>query len=142
MQMNLLLRQNDEFDGADTKFTGFAIWSRKKCGQDFLNKLNSREVDFDLFDTVAEYRPQFDYLRDDGGTSSITIQWKRDSTEGGLGNAKKDQLYFLLSGLDKVDFGNKDKNECLLGAQIGAGVVSLSKEDQTYCVGWQKTIRN
>merc|ERR1719190_291722 len=51
MQMNLLLRQNDEFDGADTKFTGFAIWSRKKCGQDFLDKLNSREVDFDLFDT-------------------------------------------------------------------------------------------
>ena len=55
---------------------------------------------------------------------------------------KKDQMYLMLSGLDKVDFGNKDMTECLLGAQIGAGASSLATDDQTYCVGWQKTIRN
>lgn len=142
MQMNLNLKQSDEFDDADTEYTGFAIWGRKKCGQDFLDKLNSREVDFDLFDTAAEYVPQFDYMRSDGSTSSITIQWHRDALTGSMGNAKKDQMYLMLSGLDKVDFGNKDMTECLLGAQIGAGASSLATDDQTYCVGWQKTIRN
>ena len=142
MQLNMNLKQSSDFSDAETNYTGFAIWGRKGCGQGFLDAVKSGAVQFDMFDTEAEYRPQFNYMRSDGGTSSITVQWVRDSQAGTLGNAKKDQMYFMLTGVDSVDFGNKDMMECLLGAQVGAGVESLSSEDQTYCVGWQKTIRN
>merc|ERR1712050_295832 len=123
--MRVNVKSGDEYPTADELYTGFVIFGRKKCGQDFLDKVNSREVDFDLFDTEAEYLPQYDYMRDDGGTSSITLQWSRNAVvDGGLGNTKKDQLYLELSGLDKVNWGNKDMLECITGGQIGSGPAS------------------
>lgn len=141
--MRVNVKSGTDYPTADALYTGFAIFGRKKCGQDFLDKLNSREVNFDLFDTEAQYLPQYDYMRADGGTSSITLQWSRNAiVQDGLGNAKKDQFYLELSGLDKVDWSGKDMLECITGAQIGSGPASLSTADHTYCIGWQKTIRN
>lgn len=82
-------------------------------------------------------------MRADGSFSSVTLQWSRNAVvEGTLGNAKKDQFYLELSGLDKVDWKGKDALECITGAQIGSGPASLSTSDHTYCIGWQKTIFN
>ena len=32
---------------------------------------------------------------------------------------KKDQLYLVLEGLDRVDFGTKEMLDCLEGVQVG-----------------------
>ena len=55
-----------------------------------------------------------------------------------LGNAKKDLIYMSISGLDQVDFGNKDLSTCVTTGVIGAG--SVQDQDQTYCISEQKII--
>ena len=43
-----------------------------------------------------------------------------------------------ISGLDQVDFGNKDLSTCVTTGVIGAGTVQDT--DQTYCISEQKII--
>ena len=69
--------------GKDAAYTGFAIWSRKKCGPDFMDKVNDGTVTFDMLDTYDSANPngwydtagQFSYKRDDGSSTSVSIQW-------------------------------------------------------------------
>jgi len=125
---------------AQNPYTGFAVFSRKACGQDFIEKLADGTVTFDMFDSEAEYTPQGVYMRDDAKHTSATIQWHRFGTDGKLSNAKRDQMYVMFDGLDQVNFGNKDQTTCVESAQIGAGAESMAAEDHTYCVGWFKTV--
>ena len=55
-----------------------------------------------------------------------------------LGNAKKDLIYMVISGLDQVDFGNKDLSTCVTTGVVGASTVQ--DEDLTYCISEQKII--
>ena len=128
--MNLMLHQSEEFSSGTDQYTGFAVYNEQSCGSDFLSKLSSGEIGFDFLDTTAEYTPQYAHRNN----QTVTIQWKRDSLSGTMGNEKKDQMYFLLSGLDAVNFGDKDKTACLLSAELGAGSLSLADQDQTGCV--------
>merc|ERR1712061_572775 len=110
VRMNI--KQGDGITTADNTYTGFAIFARKECGNDFMNKVADGTVTFDIYDTEAEYIPQHTYLRSDGGQTSVTVQWHRSNTNGALGNAKRDQAFFVFNGLDQVNFGNKDKYAC------------------------------
>ena len=60
------------------------------------------------------------------------------SVSSELGNSKKDLIYMSISGLDQVDFGNKDLSTCVTTGVIGAG--SVQDTDQTYCISEQKII--
>ena len=81
------------------------------------------------------------YFRVDGGRSSMTLQFKRSEiADSTLGNEKKDQFFLELSGLDQVDFTDKDVTDCIESVQLGVGDISLSETDQTPCVAWQKTV--
>ena len=64
--------------------------------------------------------------------------WKYILVSTELGNAKKDLIYMSISGLDEVDFGNKDLSTCVTTGVIGAGTVQDT--DQTYCISEQKII--
>ena len=64
------------------------------------------------------------------------LNWILVSSE--LGNSKKDLIYMSISGLDQVDFGNKDLSTCVTTGVIGAG--SVQDTDQTYCISEQKII--
>ena len=55
-------------------------------------------------------------------------------TQWNNGQREKGSNVFLLSGLDSVDYGDKDKTACLLSAELGAGSLSLADQDQTACV--------
>lgn len=57
---------------------------------------------------------------------------------GELGSAKKDQVYMVISGLDQVDFGNKNQLTCITSGVIGAG--SVQDENVSQCISEQKII--
>lgn len=60
------------------------------------------------------------------------------SVSGELGSAKKDQVYMVISGLDQVDFGNKNQLTCITSGVIGAG--SVQTENLSQCISEQKII--
>ena len=140
---------------AKKAYTGFVYFTKKLCGNDFLQKFRDGTVNFDIFDYTAEYIPQYRYYRwertiiDDkilenvfrnegASTDSITLQYSRpEIASNTLGNTKKDQLYLQITGLDQVDFGNKAWKTCLEGGIHGVGLPELADEDQTPCVAWQ-----
>ena len=41
-----------------------------------------------------------------------------DGVKTTLGSSTKDTFYVLVSGLDQVDFGNKNVNQCLKAGKI------------------------
>ena len=63
---------------------------------------------------------------------------KNISVSGELGSAKKDQVYMVISGLDQVDFGNKNQLTCITSGVIGAG--SVQDENVSQCISEQKII--
>ena len=50
----------------------------------------------------------------------------------------KDKVYIMFSGLDSVEFGNKDIDECI--GQASYGVIPASEDYELGCVAWSKTI--
>jgi len=139
VRTNYATKYNTETVG--NTYTGFLIYSRKTCGADFMDKFLDGTVNFDLYDYTGEYVPLYRYYRTDGGRSSMTLQFKRSEVaDSTLGNAKKDQFFLELSGLDQVDFGGEDETDCIESVQLGVGDIALSDADQTPCVGWQKTV--
>merc|ERR1712157_460330 len=90
-----------------------AIWSRKKCGPDFIDKVADGTVSFDILDLYDEAQlsgwyltaDQFSYKRDDGSATSATIQFVHNSEENAtksLGNAKKISSIFCCTVLIRL----------------------------------------
>ena len=52
-----------------------------------------------------------------------------------FGNSKKDTIFLVLSGLQSVDFGDKDRDTCLQSVQSGTMHVDNDKEAS---VNWSK----
>merc|ERR1719327_621593 len=107
--IKMLINMNGlkNFGGKNLNYVGLSIWSRKKCGQDFIDKVADGTVSFDILDLYDEAQPsgwyltadQFSYKRDDGSATSATIQFVHNSEENAtksLGNSKKDQFHLLL----------------------------------------------
>ena len=78
-------------------------YARKKCGPDMMEAFADGRLTWSLFDYEGVYEPMSQYYRLDGQHTSTMLQFNRRSVgEKDLGNAKKDQFYFVLEGLDKV----------------------------------------
>ena len=65
--MKMLVNMNGlkNFGGKNLNYVGLSIWSRKKCGQDFINKVADGTVTFDILDLYDEAQPSGWYLTAD-----------------------------------------------------------------------------
>ena len=55
-------------------------------------------------------------------------------------NTKKDWIYVFLTGLNQVEWGNKDMEACLKEVTVGGMQDSTDPEFDNKCASWQKTI--
>merc|ERR1711935_1192143 len=57
--MKMLINMNGlkNFGGNQLNYIGMSIWSRKKCGQDFIDKVADGPVQFDILDKFDEANP-------------------------------------------------------------------------------------
>jgi hypothetical protein len=131
-------------------FIVYLIWSKKNCGPNFINAMGDGRLSIEIFDFGHWYdtSDNFFYKRDDGKTTSLTYQFFVSG--GGLdlpanedmGNKKKDQFVINYSGIDTIEWGTKDPMTCIEKTVLGVQAWSDTgtKSDNTFCVGWQKTV--
>ena len=143
---------NKNIDVRDSTYFGMLMFGKKKCGGDFLRALSDGRVQVDVMDADHIYNVVDVYHRDDSGQSSTQILFNLFDTttmdhpfsKKKGENTKKDQMYFSFWNLDTVNFGNKDWEECLEKATVGA-VQSIESGNENFtnaCARWQKTLWN
>merc|ERR1719379_2738278 len=106
-------------NGKNKDYLGFMIFPKSLCGKDFIAKVMD---EFHNKNDPAGYYDSEANFRHNSADQSLTIQWKHSSESAAqttLGNTTKDIAYVLVSGIDQVDFGNKNMNTCLKGAMVG-----------------------
>ena len=59
-------------------YTGFLMFGKKSCGNDFLKATQDGRVTFDIYASTGAYTVDSTYYRDDSGTSSVTIQFAKN----------------------------------------------------------------
>lgn len=147
-------QKQTDFDIRETPYTGFALFNKNKCGQDFLNAwTDGRIYRAEIFDSDYHYDIVGDPYYHDAGSkhSSITVQYRmhtisdNDMPFSKKGkDTKKDELYVYISGLGSVNWGNKKIDDCLNG--ITNGVMPMPDFDQSgdgdfaSCVGEEKKV--
>ena len=57
--IKMLINMNglSSIGGKGGEYTGIAIWSRKKCGQNFIDAINDGTVTYDVLDKYVEANP-------------------------------------------------------------------------------------
>ena len=115
-----------------------------------MNAFEDSRLKFNIFDSALKstkrvYEAMYTYNRLDGSRSSVTLQFRHNfiptlASDLPFGNTKKDLFFLLLSGIDSVTFGNKDRKKCLQSAQIGVMRYDGTDYDHTPCVGWLKDV--
>lgn len=74
----------------DSLYTGYVIFTKKNCGNDFLSKVGDGTVGLDVYDIKAMYSADGIYYRDAGdSTSSAVFQFTKTK------NGKKLRLLYL-----------------------------------------------
>jgi len=143
---------NKNIDVKTSTYYGMIMFGKKKCGADFLRALTDGRVQVDVMDADHIYNVIDVYHRDDSGQSSTQIMFNLFNTETvdypftkkKGENMKKDQMYVSFWNLHTVNWGNKDWEECLELATVGA-VQQIAAGDETFtnaCATWQKTLWN
>lgn len=67
----------------DSLYTGYVIFTKKNCGNDFLSKVGDGTVGLDVYDIKAMYSADGIYYRDAGdSTSSAVFQFTK--TKNGM----------------------------------------------------------
>ena len=62
----------------DSLYTGYVIFTKKNCGNDFLSKIGDGTVGLDVYDIKAMYSADGIYYRDAGdSTSSAVFQFTK-----------------------------------------------------------------
>jgi len=134
-----------------TQYTGLLAWGKSDCGQDFLEKVNSGEVGVYVVDQEIGYEMQYRYLAEKNSKhTSVVVQFKAeacaDPTARCLGNTRRDQYELYITGTDKVNFGNKDEQECLGTLRNGfigeKETPTVTDEDHTPCIAWTNNYWN
>merc|ERR1711920_308005 len=101
-------------------------------------------VGLHILDQAEAYTIDHKYQGQLDRHANIVFQYTHtpcDANTKCLGAANKDQFDLLITGLDKVDFGNKDMEECLStklrSGSVGTrGEPTLAEGDVTPCVSW------
>ena len=138
-----ILKKTATFDvssNRDDFYTGFGILAKKNCGMNFLNALIAGKVRIDMYDHEAIYTvdPQR-FLRDDKGDTHVTFAFGADQAEDkDAGNTKKDQIFMSITGLEDVEWGNKDPETCL--GKMTVGVYNGLFDGDLGCVAWSKKV--
>merc|ERR1719346_261295 len=84
-----------------------------------------RETDYTGYGVLAK--------KNCGNKSHVTFSWSAAGMDGSDdGTAKKDKVYIMFSGLDSVEFGNKDIDECI--EQASYGVMPATEDYELGCV--------
>ena len=139
MLLNIIDRKTD-FAIRETDYTGYGVLAKKNCGNKFIEAMVAGDVKVHVLDTEDMYYTTGDvFHRDDGSKSHVTFSWSAAGMDGSDdGTAKKDKVYIMFSGLDSVEFGNKDIDECI--GQASYGVMPATEDYELGCVAWSKTI--
>lgn len=136
-----ILKRAATFNVRESFYTGFGILARKYCGADMMNAVIDGRVRIDMYDKEAVYTvdPQR-FLRNDGSNTHVSFAFGAEQGAGinDAGNTKKDQIFMSITGLDLVDWGKKDVNQCL--DKMAFGVHRDLYEGELGCVAWNKII--
>ena len=143
---------NKNIDVKSSTYYGMLMFGKKKCGADFLRALTDGRVQVDVMDADHIYNVIDIYNRDDSSQSSTQIMFNLFNTETvdypfskKKGESmKKDQMLVSFWNLHTVNWGNKDWEECLELATVGA-VQQIAEGDENFtnaCATWQKTLWN
>jgi len=137
--LNIVDRKTD-FAIRENDYTGYGVMAKKNCGNKFIEAMKAGDVKVHVLDTEDHYYQMGDvFHRDDGSKSHVTFSWSATNMDGtDEGTAKKDQVYVLWTGLDSVEWGNKDVDECI--SQTSFGVIVAEDVQELGCVAWSKTI--
>ena len=95
--MTLALTSNDlELNNAkknqkkvDNLYTGYVIFTKKNCGNDFLSKVGDGTVTVDMYDIKAQYSADGIYYRNAGDSSSSAV-FQFTKTKNGI-------LYYVMT---------------------------------------------
>lgn len=122
--------------------TGLIAYGVKHCGEDFVQKLASGEVTIDLIDNEIQYTMEGHSLGQTEHHQNVVFQYHADQgdCEKCLGTNKSDKLEVFIRGTDKVDWGNKDPEACILSVRNGhygsLGKPKAVDSDHSGCVAW------
>ena len=124
---------------SNADYTGFLGFSKTKCGIDFVNGLIDGRVALSLADYESDYEIMYQHKRINGKQTAAITQFYRTKGNGGdLGNNKKDLVYLMIIGLDKIDFGSLDMDFCL--ERMVVGIMPATTDDHTACAAWDKDL--
>jgi len=154
------------FDIRKVKYTAFMLFSKSKCGMNFLKAATDGTVKMSLMDkspvlglgtSLAEwsdaqmYEQNFSHLRI-GAKASATIQFRQKVAPKSppkdlpVGKTTMDQIYLTISGLDGVVGGIANMGTCFDKGGILLGVMKdldagRGDKDWSRCVGEKKNIK-
>merc|ERR1711935_709403 len=123
-------------------YTGFFAFGKKNCGDDFIEQLGNGKIIIDILDKKAEYQIVGKYTGQTSKHFNTVFQFDNAHKEcdNCYGNKDSDQADLMLHFTGEVDFGTKDKDECLQSLRLGHfGMFKNAKyteEDVTPCVSW------
>merc|ERR1711920_313501 len=109
-----LLRVRVPKMGENSAYTCLLAYGKKDCGMDFIEKLRDGVVGLHILDQAEAYTIDHKYQGQLDRHANIVFQYTHtpcDANTKCLGAANKDQFDLLITGLDKVDFGNKDMED-------------------------------
>merc|ERR1719394_1430517 len=94
--------------------TASFLFREKNAAEIFLTPFFDGRLTWEIHDIDNVYEPQYAYLKTDPAEhTAVTLQFYRRPGDIELKFLRKDQFYLVLKGLDKVNFGNKDRDFCL-----------------------------
>jgi len=122
-------------------YTGFLMFSKKKCGNIFLDGLMDGTVKMHMFDREKyDDGPSYEIVnmhkRDD--SNNLVVQFRQNkipvgtATTGNTGNKKKDMIHIVYTGLKGIKW--PDMNKCFEKIQI-----AIMKDD---IKNWSKCVSN
>lgn len=114
VQIRTNILNHATYSVSDGAYHGFFVFTRKNCGADFLERLYDGRITWNILDFEEFYEPQGAFYLADGSQTRTILQFLRHThAEKDLGNAKKDQMMIIMTGLDQVDFQTNDMTKCL-----------------------------
>jgi len=123
-------------------YLGYLTFTKALCGQKFLTALMEGQVKFDILDKTDIYSTskQWKSMTKSGVTIGF-FHKEKGTTKTDYGNAKKDQVFLMLTGVNSVEWGNKKAKTCFEKAKIdmikNANNVGTGKEDYSSCIAQQ-----
>jgi len=107
-----------EVDLNTDNYNGFIVFTKAKCGADFLNALDQNDIVVELFDYEFDYHLQYGMKSNRALHKNYVLQFYRKSKgERDLGFTKKDQVYMYVYGVHGVNY-TTTLQDCIHGLHV------------------------